>query len=30
MKYITDDLFEDQGKTTQYAKGITPPRYKSA
>ena len=26
MKYVTDDLFEDQGKTTQDAKGITPPR----
>ena len=26
MKDVTDDLFEDQGKTTQDAKGITPPR----
>ena len=26
MKDVTDNLFEDQGKTTQDAKGITPPR----
>ena len=26
MKDVTDDLFEDQGKTTQDAKGITPHR----
>ena len=30
MKDVTDDLFEDQGKTTQDAKGITPPRATNA
>ena len=30
MKDVTDDRFEDQGKTTQDAKGITPPRATNA
>ena len=30
MKDVTDDLFEDQGNTTQDAKGITPPRATNA